>query len=447
MDAKGLENSIRAQVPGAAGVSAAASFAPLIAAQVRQNVAANLPKAPSVSSIGEAVGGAVSEMAQAAGSMLSTIGGLLFKAREGGAHADEDPRAVRAQLSGGESLAGGVRSGMSAALGQDFSDVRVHTDAHATGMADRFNARAFTVGQDIVFGAGEYQPGSPVGDALIAHELAHVAQQRGSAGGPQSMPLEGAPEDALEADADRVAVSAVTSIWGHAQGDLSRIAQNAVPNLRAGLRLSRCGKDAPAPDVTPAPTTTPAPAAPPKEPPLHEQFTTGPARQGAIDKVFGSSGFDASLLEGGKIFYGGDTGGEGLTYPPLDKTFQRTHRNKPPNKKPYVDIFGGAFAAGWPLLTSTMFHEYQHVKQMHRKPDMLVPGTRSEGPAQETEAYAREIIEAEGKGLDADYIEGTLWRRLNSQGWNKLSKAEKAKLQPLYDKAKAVVDRVTKRTP
>ncbi len=78
---------------------------------------------------------------------------------------------------------------------------------------------------------------------------------------------------------------------------------------------------------------------------------------------------------------------------------------------------------------------------------MLVPGTISEGPAQETEAYAREIIEAEGKGLDADYIEGTLWRRLNSQGWNKLSKFEKAKLQPLYDKAKAVVDRVTKRAP
>jgi hypothetical protein len=64
--------------------------------------------------------------------------------------------------------------------GFDFSRVRLHTDARAAQSARGIGARAFTIGQDIVFGTGQYQPVTTAGLSLLAHELAHIAQQRGS---------------------------------------------------------------------------------------------------------------------------------------------------------------------------------------------------------------------------------------------------------------------------
>jgi hypothetical protein len=61
---------------------------------------------------------------------------------------------------------------------QDFSRVRIHTDAKAAESARAVNARAYTVGHDIVFGAGQYVPGTSEGRRLIAHELTHVVQQQ-----------------------------------------------------------------------------------------------------------------------------------------------------------------------------------------------------------------------------------------------------------------------------
>ena len=127
------------------------------------------------------VTGAVSNVAQAVGGVVSSIGSIFFKAREGGAREGADPQAIRAQLRGGQALDSRLRTGLSAAFGHDFSDVRVHADAGAAQLADQMNARAFTLGRDIAFGAGEYQPGTLVGDAIIAHELAHVVQQSGAA--------------------------------------------------------------------------------------------------------------------------------------------------------------------------------------------------------------------------------------------------------------------------
>jgi Domain of unknown function (DUF4157) len=59
----------------------------------------------------------------------------------------------------------------------DFSSVRIHTDARAAESARAVNALAYTVGRDLVFGAGMYQPGTIAGNNLLAHELAHVIQQ------------------------------------------------------------------------------------------------------------------------------------------------------------------------------------------------------------------------------------------------------------------------------
>ena len=61
---------------------------------------------------------------------------------------------------------------------QSFADVRLHTDAKATESARSVNARAFTVGQNVVFGENQYAPHTDSGRQLLAHELAHTVQQR-----------------------------------------------------------------------------------------------------------------------------------------------------------------------------------------------------------------------------------------------------------------------------
>jgi hypothetical protein len=60
----------------------------------------------------------------------------------------------------------------------DFSHVRVHADSASAAKAEAVRARAFTIGQNIVFAAGQYQPASAEGRRLLAHELTHVVQQR-----------------------------------------------------------------------------------------------------------------------------------------------------------------------------------------------------------------------------------------------------------------------------
>lgn len=79
---------------------------------------------------------------------------------------------------GGQPLAPEVRADMEGRLGADFSDVRIHTDAKAAQSAAAVSAQAYTVGSEVVFGHGSFGPESPEGQHTLAHELAHVLQQR-----------------------------------------------------------------------------------------------------------------------------------------------------------------------------------------------------------------------------------------------------------------------------
>ncbi|MFZ0544806.1 MAG: DUF4157 domain-containing protein [Candidatus Promineifilaceae bacterium] len=81
----------------------------------------------------------------------------------------------------GRPLESSTRSFMEARFGQNFGGVRVHTDEKAAESAESLNAAAYTVGQDIVFGAGRYAPGNIESHRLLAHELTHVVQQTGMA--------------------------------------------------------------------------------------------------------------------------------------------------------------------------------------------------------------------------------------------------------------------------
>ena len=85
---------------------------------------------------------------------------------------------VLQRLGGGQPLAARARGLFEQRLGADFSQVRVHTSPVAEREAERLQAKAFTVGHDIVFAAGQYDPDSAEGQALLAHELAHVLQQQ-----------------------------------------------------------------------------------------------------------------------------------------------------------------------------------------------------------------------------------------------------------------------------
>jgi hypothetical protein len=114
-----------------------------------------------------------------------------------------DPVAIRAQLDGGRPLDAPVRGYMERSFDRSFASVRIHDDVTAARFSEGLGARAFTIGADIAFGAGEYRPGTSTGDALIAHELAHTIQQGsrtpGASGDAEDRRLEQQAEHASSA--------------------------------------------------------------------------------------------------------------------------------------------------------------------------------------------------------------------------------------------------------
>lgn len=114
---------------------------------------------------------------------------------------------------GGSPLEPGARSFLEERMGADFSDVRVHTGGPADVSARSINAQAYTVGTDVVFREGAYQPDTPGGRHVLAHELAHVMQQK--AGPVSGTPAPGGisishPSDSFEQSAERTAAQVMS---------------------------------------------------------------------------------------------------------------------------------------------------------------------------------------------------------------------------------------------
>jgi len=86
-------------------------------------------------------------------------------------------KSAEARQSGGSPLDAGTRSFLESRLAFDFSRVRIHSGERAASSARELDARAYTVGSDIVFGHGQYRPDTQEGRRVLAHELAHVMQQ------------------------------------------------------------------------------------------------------------------------------------------------------------------------------------------------------------------------------------------------------------------------------
>jgi hypothetical protein len=112
----------------------------------------------------------------------------------------------------GQPLDEPARESMEQRFGHDFNDVRVHADARAGESARAVNALAFTVGSNVVFAPGQYQPASAEGQRLLAHELTHVVQQRGASGSLSSLSIADSNSHAeREADSMAGGASAPTS--------------------------------------------------------------------------------------------------------------------------------------------------------------------------------------------------------------------------------------------
>ncbi|HEX7240991.1 MAG TPA: DUF4157 domain-containing protein, partial [Longimicrobiaceae bacterium] len=112
------------------------------------------------------------------------------KALPGAGAAPAAPSVAAGALgSGGRPLDAGVRAFMETRFARDFGAVRVHTGGRAAESARAFGALAYTVGRDVVFAEGRYDPHGAAGRGLIAHELAHVVQQEGSGLRVQRVPV------------------------------------------------------------------------------------------------------------------------------------------------------------------------------------------------------------------------------------------------------------------
>lgn len=112
--------------------------------------------------------------------------------------------------SSGQPLDPAPRSFMESRFGHDFSQVRIHTDAKAAESARAVNAHVYTVGQDVVFDAGQYMPETIQGKQLLAHELTHVVQQKSSVRTLQSNLKVGQVGDAYEKEAERISAAVLS---------------------------------------------------------------------------------------------------------------------------------------------------------------------------------------------------------------------------------------------
>ena len=120
--------------------------------------------------------------------------------------------------SSGQPLDAQTRAFMEPRFGHDFSKVRVHTDQRATQSAASVNALAYTVGQHIVFGAGQFAPTTGTGKTLLAHELTHVVQQASTG---------------VEADAPELQRQETSHEGGGAPG--ACVVREEIPASRSGL--------------------------------------------------------------------------------------------------------------------------------------------------------------------------------------------------------------------
>jgi hypothetical protein len=151
------------------------------------------------------------------------------------------------QSNAGSSLDSSTKEFMESRFGYDFSNVRIHTDEMASRSARSLNAFAYTVGNNIVFGEGQYLPNDFDGRKLLAHELMHIIQQSSEFIPTTELPIT-TLEKAVLQDEDQSATSPPKT--------RRRALPTRPPALRQIARQARSNSPSP---VTPVPTLTQSP--------------------------------------------------------------------------------------------------------------------------------------------------------------------------------------------
>jgi hypothetical protein len=231
---------------------------------------------------------------------------------------------------GGSGLPGGLKNKMESQLGADLSGVKIHTGGASAQAAEELGARAFTVGQDVHFGGGEFKPGTKEGDRLIAHELTHTVQgarsgvqrKADSDAHPGEADAVSHPDEPAEKEADHVADKVADHLHG---AEASPAAAPGAPTQKApvvGAKLAISATRAPdvifrdpksgaapkaAPAAAPAAVGGAAPAKTPEQQlgdaiaardaaKVTQLATTDPLRAKVIDGAKGDAAFLEALV-------------------------------------------------------------------------------------------------------------------------------------------------------
>jgi len=153
-----------------------------------------------------------------------------------GTQAEVPPVVHEVLRSPGQPLDPATRAFFEPRFGHDFSAVRIHTDASAAESARAVNALAYTVGRDVVFGAGQYAPGTGEGRRLLAHELTHVVQQSHVRASFQKLSLDSTSTGILEQEAQALArrVSSAPSLSVQQKATVSLVQRQRLVEEPAG---------------------------------------------------------------------------------------------------------------------------------------------------------------------------------------------------------------------
>lgn len=154
----------------------------------------------------------------------------------GAAVSSEIETEIQNMKGGGNAMDEATKQNMESSFGADFSKVRVHTGSQAVQMSQQLNAHAFTVGSDIFFNKGRYQPQSKAGAGLLAHELAHTIQQ-GSV--LQNKEMNSGSQDMLYRQLFGHEIS-LGNIKKEAEADRKKISKKGL-----GVQLQRCSETGP----------------------------------------------------------------------------------------------------------------------------------------------------------------------------------------------------------
>jgi hypothetical protein len=238
----------------------------------------------------------------------SGVSGLVAQRRaedehDGHDHGDGDSPVKEVVSQRGTPLDPSTRRSMEQAVGHDFGDVEVHTDAKAADSARSVQAQAYTVGNHVVFGEGRYQPETPEGRRTLAHELTHVVQQRQG-------PVDGTeapggirvsdPSDRFEREAESVAdgvMSAPATDAAPASGGGEPVQREAaVPVAETPVQRQADGEQAEEEEAPPAEAA--------------ELESAGPDQAGAAPEAAGQEAPTEAGAAGGGAAPGPEAGAE-----------------------------------------------------------------------------------------------------------------------------------------